>query len=468
MSSAPRIEHHTIYPIPADERHGRAVDLFTVWFGSNIMILTIATGAIATLKFQLSLAAASVALIAGNLLGGVFMALHAAQGPQLGVPQMVQSRGQFGSRGAIFVVALVVFMYLGFVASNLVLGGQSLHSIVGPVSDQTGIVLIALLSVAAAVYGYDLIHAYARWMSWVCGAALAVCFLWIIGVKGVPADLWQRGTRSVSGFRGYGLGERAVADRLCALRVGLFALLARRERRAAGILGQLFGLRLGIGVAHAVGRATGNYRYGRQHRHRAGDGLGAVQRHHRVDFFHWHRCHDRHEYLLRSAFNHHRGPDFQVKLAGRPHGTLVLSIIFSLLAVTMALLGATNFMVNYENFLTLLLCVMAPWTAVNLVDFYWVKHGAYDVSVVFCRRRRHLWALQRGGSRLLCARHPGSRAFSRDGFLCRAGGARARRRSMCPGWWRSSFRGAFTWLWAERDHRARRYPGFSTDHIKAF
>jgi NCS1 family nucleobase:cation symporter-1 len=39
-----RIEHHTIYPIPAGERHGRARDLFTIWFGSNIMILTIVTG----------------------------------------------------------------------------------------------------------------------------------------------------------------------------------------------------------------------------------------------------------------------------------------------------------------------------------------------------------------------------------------------------------------------------------------
>ena len=161
---AARIEQHTIYPIPANERHGRARDLFTVWFGSNIMILTIVTGALATVQFQLSLIAAVFAILIGNLVGGIFMALHAAQGPQLGVPQMVQSRGQFGSYGAIFVVALVVVMYLGFVASNLVLGGQSLHSIAGGISDQTGIVLIALLSVIAAVYGYDLIHAYARWI----------------------------------------------------------------------------------------------------------------------------------------------------------------------------------------------------------------------------------------------------------------------------------------------------------------
>jgi NCS1 family nucleobase:cation symporter-1 len=32
-----RIEHHTIYPIPVSERHGPARDLFTIWFGSNIM-----------------------------------------------------------------------------------------------------------------------------------------------------------------------------------------------------------------------------------------------------------------------------------------------------------------------------------------------------------------------------------------------------------------------------------------------
>ena len=129
---AARIERHTIYPIPAAERHGRARDLFTVWFGSNIMVLTIVTGALATVRFQLSLLRGDFsAILIGNLVGGVFMALHAAQGPQLGVPQMVQSRGQFGSVGAIFVVALVVVMYIGFVASNLVLGGQSLHSIAG-------------------------------------------------------------------------------------------------------------------------------------------------------------------------------------------------------------------------------------------------------------------------------------------------------------------------------------------------
>ena len=61
-----RIEQHTIFPIPANERHGRARDLFTVWFGSNIMILTIVTGSLATMRFALSLAAAIFAILIGN------------------------------------------------------------------------------------------------------------------------------------------------------------------------------------------------------------------------------------------------------------------------------------------------------------------------------------------------------------------------------------------------------------------
>jgi NCS1 family nucleobase:cation symporter-1 len=62
---------------------------------------------------------------------------------------------------------------------------------------------------------------------------------------------------------------------------------------------------------------------------------------------------------------------------------ITLSVIVVLAALAMALLGAKNFLVNYENFLALLLCVMAPWTAVNLVDFYLVQHGEYDVASFF-------------------------------------------------------------------------------------
>jgi NCS1 family nucleobase:cation symporter-1 len=54
VAEAPqRIEDKTIQPIPLNERHGRPRDLFSLWFGSNIMLLTVVTGARATSVYQL-------------------------------------------------------------------------------------------------------------------------------------------------------------------------------------------------------------------------------------------------------------------------------------------------------------------------------------------------------------------------------------------------------------------------------
>jgi NCS1 family nucleobase:cation symporter-1 len=53
------------------------------------------------------------------------------------------------------------------------------------------------------------------------------------------------------------------------------------------------------------------------------------------------------------------------------------------LGLGFAILGSANFMHNYHNFLLLLLYVMVPWTAINLVDYYWIRHGNYDVPSFF-------------------------------------------------------------------------------------
>ena len=78
----------------------------------------------------------------GNLVGAVFMALHSAQGPRLGVPQMIQSRASSAPTGPL-VVVIVVVMYVGFFASNLVLGGQSINELASGVSVDAGIVICA-------------------------------------------------------------------------------------------------------------------------------------------------------------------------------------------------------------------------------------------------------------------------------------------------------------------------------------
>jgi hypothetical protein len=54
-NKATRLEINTIQPIPFDSRHGRARDLFTVWFGTNLHLLTIVTGGLAGHRISIAL-----------------------------------------------------------------------------------------------------------------------------------------------------------------------------------------------------------------------------------------------------------------------------------------------------------------------------------------------------------------------------------------------------------------------------
>jgi NCS1 family nucleobase:cation symporter-1 len=46
-------------------------------------------------------------------------------------------------------------------------------------------------------------------------------------------------------------------------------------------------------------------------------------------------------------------------------------------------LSKDAFIANYEDFILLLLYVLVPWTAINLVDYYLLRHGKYDVASFF-------------------------------------------------------------------------------------
>lgn len=196
------LESNTIRPIPLNMRHGKPGDLFTIWFGSNIMLLTVITGAMSVTIFHLSFLWSVIALFIGSLVGGLFMALHSAQGPKLGVPQMVQTKGQFGSYGSVLVVSIVVLMYIGFTASSLVLGGQSMHAIYQPMNSDIGIIVVGALSLFATIFGYKIIHSYARIMSWISGIVLAATFVWIVFIHGLPGDFADRGGFNIVGFLG--------------------------------------------------------------------------------------------------------------------------------------------------------------------------------------------------------------------------------------------------------------------------
>jgi len=380
---ATRLEISTIQPIGLDQRHGTARDLFTVWFGSNIMLLTVVTGGLAVTTFKLPFAAAVLALVIGNMAGAIFMALHAAQGPTLGVPQMVQTRGQFGSLGSLLVVGIVIIMYVGFLASNLVLCGESLASLLPGITDTPGIVVVGIISVIAAIYGYDLIHAYTRLMSYVAGIVLVVAIGWIIWVHGLPADFLARNAFNGSGF----LGTISAAALWQIAYAPYVSDYTRYMPRDTGVrpafwasywgctLGSLLPMILGamVGLAAPKGSLVA--------------GLAAL-------------THGITPLVLivfsvsiasANAMNLYCGALSSLTFGQTlipywspgPKARVVISIILFGFSVAAALLSKESFLANYESFILILLYVLVPWTAINLVDYYLLRHGRYDIASFF-------------------------------------------------------------------------------------
>jgi NCS1 family nucleobase:cation symporter-1 len=378
-----QLEINTIQPIALDQRHGTARDLFTVWFGSNIMLLTIVTGGLAVTVFALPFSAAVLSLAVGNLIGGVFMALHSAQGPTLGVPQMVQTRGQFGSLGSLLVVGIVIVMYVGFLASNLVLGGAAIASLAPGLSDTPGVVLVGLLSVIAAIYGYDLIHAYTRAMSYVSGAVLLLTFGWIIWVHGLPADFLSRNTFNWPGFLG-AVSAAALWQIAYAPYVSDYSRYMPRDTGAkpafwASYWGCTLGSQLPMMLGVMVGLAApkGNLVAGLA---MLVHGIAplvlivftvGIASANAMNLY----C----GALSTLTFGQTLFPAWS---PGQRARAVVCLVLFGF-SLAGALLGKAAFLSNYENFILLLLYVLVPWTAINLVDYYLLRHGEYDVASFF-------------------------------------------------------------------------------------
>jgi NCS1 family nucleobase:cation symporter-1 len=384
------LEDKTIQPIPDADRHGRAIDLFTIWFGSNIMILTIVTGALATTIFGLDFWTAVVGLVVGNLVGAVFMALHSAQGPQLGVPQMVQTRGQFGSYGSLLVVVVVVVMYIGFFAANLVLGGQALVTIIPGLPVDLAIVLIGTVSVVATIFGYRLIHTYTKVLSVLSGAALVVAFVWIVAVNGVPENFASKGLFTWGGFMGV-VSIAALWQIAYAPYVSDYSRYLPRETGPkvafwstylGSVLGATFPMILGAVVGSFLIATTGV----------ADDivgGLGQVLQPITVAVVGIFSL----GVAATNAMNLYCGvlstltvgqtlvPGWSPKAGARAATAIILFGV----SLVLALMRRDDFLVYYSNFLALLLYVLVPWTAINLVDYYLLRHGNYVVADFFRR-----------------------------------------------------------------------------------
>ncbi|MBB2893905.1 purine-cytosine permease family protein [Flexivirga oryzae] len=168
------VEPYGVDAIPDSERHGRPVSQFFIWFaaGMNFPIMVLGFSAVG---MGLSLTAAVTAILAGSFLGAIVMGILSRMGGRLGVAQQIQARGPLGFFGNFVPVAYVnVFAGIGWAAVTIILGAQALHSLVPAIPTWLSGLVLVLVQLTVAVYGYNMIHFLERILAVVLGCGFVM------------------------------------------------------------------------------------------------------------------------------------------------------------------------------------------------------------------------------------------------------------------------------------------------------
>ena len=195
----PTIEQRSIDWVPNEERRGKVSHLGAVWFVNNINLTAMATG-VTALSFGGTLFWTIVATVLGALFGTFFMAFHSAQGPQLGLAQLVQSRAQFGYLGAavtVWVFALV--NYIAYNTADAILSGQAMNSLFG-IPTELGFVVAAAVAAVLAIYGYHWIHRLDRLLAWPLVALMVLLTVAALTNASLPAGAFTPGEFQLAPF----------------------------------------------------------------------------------------------------------------------------------------------------------------------------------------------------------------------------------------------------------------------------
>ncbi|MGO4257169.1 purine-cytosine permease family protein [Marmoricola sp. RAF53] len=385
-----RVERRTIDVVPDDERHGSPSSQFTLWVGANLQITAIVDGALAVV-FGADALWAIVGLLIGNLLGGAVMALHAAQGPRLGLPQMISSRAQFGVYGAAVPLVLVVLMYLGFGATGSVLAGQALSNGLGLDSPRTGIVLFGLATAVLAFLGYRAIHWIGR-VSTVAGI-LAFGYLTVRILAEHPLGSILGGARfafptfllAVALGAGWQLTFGPyVADYSRYLPRDTSTRATFGATYAGTVLGSQASMTLGVLVASLPVTAGEAGFLGDQVGYLgelAGGGAAATA------VFLVIVCGK----LAVNCLNAYGGfmtvltavSGFTRRTSVSPAARALVIGGFLAVSVGIGLFSSADFLANFKNFVLVLLMVFTPWSAINLVDYYLISKERIDVPALY-------------------------------------------------------------------------------------
>jgi NCS1 family nucleobase:cation symporter-1 len=188
------VEPTGIEPVALAARHGRARDLFGIWFSANAEIATWMVGVFIAALFGADLRTAAFGIVLGNFVGFAILGVLATVGPRYGVPQMLASRLAFGKRGNVAPATLSFLAGVGWFAINTIFGAYALQTI-AHISYGFALGIMLVLQIALAVYGYNLIGIFER----ACAVLLAAGFV-LLGAVTLPHASWIPAQAPLQGF----------------------------------------------------------------------------------------------------------------------------------------------------------------------------------------------------------------------------------------------------------------------------
>ena len=378
-----KIEQRSIDYIPTSERHGKVRSLFYLWFGINLTPLTISTGAVLVMG-GLSFSWSVLAIIIGNILATLLMAAHSAQGPHLGVPQMIQSRAQFGVFGAVIPLIMVFCMYLGYASSATVYAPEMIMALFPdcPIPFSGLIFICTAITAFVVIVGYDAIHVAFKYITWIMGALfliVTICLFTVTIPEGVSLGFGEFNL----GLFLFGISIPASWQACYAPYVADYSRYLPEDTKTShtfwttymgACLGAIWMMIVGCFLAAAVPAYAENQMAG----------LASV--------FPWPTVFLVISFvfmILGSTLNLY-GLFMSITTILEPFTNLKVTtkvrvIFISLGGVLVWLIGSyagENFWAFYTNFLAIILYFLIPWTSINLVDFYFIRHGHYSVDAL--------------------------------------------------------------------------------------
>ena len=381
------IEVHSIDYVPHAERHGKVRDLWPVWFSGDANLATLAVGVIG-IALGGTMLWTAIAVIGGCALGTFFMAFHSTQGPQLGLPQLIQSRPQFGYMGALLVWVVAMVAYIGYNAFNGVLAAQAVHQLMGKRTASDAVIILSFCSLALlmAAVGYDWIHRLQRVFAYLMLALLSAFTIGAVLVIPVPTALLNLG-----GFRAIPFLVQFFAAAAYQLSWSIYVSdYSRYLPPNVGVTASFIWTYVGAFIGGVWMMLVGTFAAAINPH---ADVAGAMQR--AADAllpgFGW--------FLLAgallglvsiSALNFYGASLTLLSVADcfKPQragikGRIVTLLIAAVVSISMALAASKDFVNQFADLLAVLLYLFTPWTAINLVDFYWVRKCHYSVREIF-------------------------------------------------------------------------------------